>query len=167
MEDNPEASTIVNMIADLPGVAFESTDEAAVLARAGVTLSNERGAGESEYEWIARSFGGRWPEEAEAGWNWFARDGEGRPVGFATYEQRSFRWWWLDRWFDQADVGIFGPMGVDRSLRKKRLGRILLRRSLRSLQARGFARALIGAVGPVEFYERWAGARVVERLKRQ
>jgi hypothetical protein len=37
---------------------------------------------------------------------------------------------------------------------------------LTSLQQLGFKRAVIPAVGPVKFYERWCGARVVERLKR-
>lgn len=152
------------MLVELDGASFASADEAIVLEGARATLTHAKGASPDELGWIASAFGGRWPDEAAAGWNWFAKDVDCKTVGFATYEQRACRWWWLERWFDQPDVGIFGPMGVDPSMRGKSLGKILLRRALASLQERGFARALIGAVGPIEFYQRWAGARVVERL---
>lgn len=156
--------TIINMVVELENASFESKDEASVLEHAGAALTHARGARPDELAWIAHAFGGKWPDEAAAGWNWFAKTGDQRTVGFATYEQRACRWPWLERWLDRADVGIFGPMGVDSSMRGKSIGRILLRRALASLQACGFKRALIGAVGPVEFYERWAGAHVVERL---
>jgi GNAT superfamily N-acetyltransferase len=157
---------IVNMIVDLAGASFETPDEATVLAAAGVDLLNREGASDDDIAWIKRTFHGRWHEEAAAGWNWFARGPLG-VAGFAAYGQHSINFWWLEQWWDRKDVGIFGPMGVDKKLRGMRLGVVLARRALASLQAMGYAQAIIPAVGPVKFYEKHCGARVVERLKRR
>jgi len=142
-------------------------DETKVLARSKVSLINKQSANDAELAWIKAAFGGKWPEEAAAGWNWFALDPKGRPVGFATYEQRAINFWWLENWRDQPDVGLFGPTGVSWRMRRKGLGCILTRRALASLRVMGYQRALIPAVGPVKFYERCCGARVVERLKKR
>lgn len=157
---------IVNMLVELDGRSFENEHEAEQLAAVGARLEHHEGATEEESAWIARTFRGRWADEARAGWNWFAKDAAGATVGFATYEQREIHWWWLEGWLRQRDVGIFGPMGVERNLRGKNVGCILARRALSSIQGLGFRRALIPAVGPIRFYERCCGARVVERLAR-
>lgn len=151
------------MLVDLVGADFTTPGEAMTLAAAGVSLVGREGASPDDAEWIRSTFHGRWHEEAEAGWNWFARGSLG-PVGFATYGQHSIRFWWLDEWWDRTDVGIFGPMGVDAKMRGLKLGVILARRALASLQMMGFAHALIPAVGPVAFYEKHCGARVIQRL---
>ena len=156
---------IVNMLVDLAGATFDTPGEATLLAAAGVNLINREGAAEGDLDWIKRRFSNNWADEAAAGWNWFAR-ATLDTGGFAAYGQRSIRYWWLDHWWDRAEVGIFGPMGVDPSLRGMRVGVVLARRALASLQAMGFAQALIPAAGPIEFYERHCGARVVERLLR-
>jgi len=155
---------VTNMIVNLSGVSFKTEDESQVLAKLGVTLKNQRGADPAERDWIERTFDGKWPEEAVAGWNWFALNGAGEPVGFATYEQREHAWWWLNNWLDKPDVGIFGPTGVERRLRGRNLGCVLTRRALVSLQELGYARAIIAAVGPVKFYQRCCGASVAERF---
>lgn len=157
---------VINMIVDLKGPSFDTPDESTVLAAAGVNLVKLQGASDDDVAWIRRTFHGKWHEEAAAGWNWFARGPLG-PVGFAAYGQHSIRFWWLETWWDRADVGIFGPMGVDRKLRGAHLGVVLARRALGSLQAMGYSQAIIPAVGPVAFYEKHCGARVVERLVRR
>jgi len=154
------------MLVDLTAQSFDTPDEATMLAAAGADLINREGASPDDREWIRRTFHGRWHEEAAASWNWFARASSGT-VGFAAYGQHAIRFWWLDAWWDRSDVGIFGPMGVDKRLRGLHLGVILARRALGSLKAMGYAQAVIPAVGPVEFYERHCGARVVERLSRR
>jgi len=151
------------MLVDLVGADFTTPDESTILAAAGVSLVDREGAAPDDADWIRRTFHGRWHEEAAAGWNWFARGVMGA-VGFAAYGQHSIRFWWLDHWWDRKDVGIFGPMGVDKQLRGLHLGVVLARRALGSLQAQGYAHALIPAVGPVEFYEKHCAARVVDRL---
>src|ERR1700694_4505558 len=134
---------VINMIADLSQGSGESEDENAVLARAGVTLAHARGLSDDERAWLLRTFTPTWMKEAEAGWNWFAKDATGVPVGFASYEQRRYRWWWLRRWTAQPEVGIFGPMGVDPHMRGKGLGCVLARRALDSIRALGYTRAAI------------------------
>ena len=156
---------IVTMIVDLAGANFQTADEEGILSRLAVTLHHKLGTDDLERDWIRRKFRGRWYEEASAGWNWFAYDARNHPVGFATYEQREIKWWWLEKWWDAPGVGIFGPTGVERRLRGKFLGCILTRKALASMQERGFRQAIIPAVGPIEFYERCCGARVIEQLR--
>src|SRR5579864_8881018 len=144
------------MLVDLAGADFATPAEPTALAASGVSLVSREGASADDADWIRTTFRGRWHEEAAAGWNWFARGVLG-PVGFASYGQHSIRFWWLDEWWDRPDVGIFGPMGVDPKMRGLRLGIVLARRALASLQAMGYAQALIPAVGPVEIYEKHCG----------
>lgn len=156
---------IVNMTVDL-SASFVTEDETPLLQDAGLSLEHRRGASERDLAWIEATFGGEWHNESAAGWNWFARAADGGPAGFCAYGQRSYRWWWIEHWIDQPDVGIFGPMGVGRSSRGRQIGRILARRALGSMKAYGWARAVIAAAGPVEFYEHCCGAVVAERLDR-
>ena len=71
----------------------------------------------------------------------------GRLVGFAAYEctRRNF----------------FGPTGVLEAERGRGLGRALLLAALGGLRELGYAYAVIGGVGPAEFYERAVGARLI------
>lgn len=156
---------IVNMVVELTS-SFSTENEEALLRAAGLKLEHRNGAAESDIAWIRDVFGGAWDSEAASGWNWFARNAEGLTRGFCTYGQRRHRWWWLERWLDLPGVGIFGPMGVDTALRGKHIGRILARRALESMRLQGLARAIIGAAGPLAFYEHCCGATVVERLER-
>lgn len=156
---------VINMVVDLKGTSFTPTDDDTILASAGVTLLDRRGASEEEQAWIRHTFTPTWAKEAAVAWNWFAKNTAGETVGFATYEQRRYRWWWVRHWLKQPDVGIFGPMGVAPAWRSKHLGCLLARQALESLRTLGFARAVIPHVGPVGFYERCCGARVAERIK--
>ena len=72
---------------------------------------------------------------------------EGWLVGFAAYEctRRNF----------------FGPTGVVEEERGRGLGRALLLAALGGLRELGYAYAVIGGVGPAEFYERAVGARLI------
>lgn len=70
-------------------------------------------------------------------------------VGFAVYGVNQFG-------------NSFGPTGVNPDLRGLGAGAALLRLCLRDLRRAGFDRAAIGAVGPVPFYHRVAGARISE-----
>ena len=71
---------------------------------------------------------------------------EARYVGFASHG--------VNR------VGLFGPMGTDRALRKSGIGGVLLRRCLRDIRDAGLAGAEICWVGPVAFYARTVDAYV-------
>jgi phosphoribosylglycinamide formyltransferase-1 len=118
--------------------------------------------------WIDETFGGSWSSEAAAGQNLLARR-DGRPIGFATIEARGLRFRWLRGRALDPDTGLFGPFGVTESDRGGTLGRTLLLRALITLRERGYARALIAAVGDdslVRYYADVAGAHVVETFER-
>lgn len=136
---------------------------------AGVELSTEDGADERVLAWIDDEFGGYWSSEARAGRNVVARR-DGAPVGFATFDARALQFRWLRGLAREPGVGLFGPFGVAARERGDGLGTALLFRALGALRARGYDRALIGAVGDkslLEFYARVAGARVAERFVRR
>jgi len=156
---------IVNMLVDLRSADFTTPDEPTILAACGAALVDREGGSQDDLAWIRRTFRGKWADETRASRNWIARGSLG-PLGFASYGQHSIYYWWLESVWNRSDVGIFGPMGVDPKLRGMRLGVVLARRALRSLKAAGYAEAIIPAAGPLEFYEKHCGARVVERLSR-
>ncbi|HYM14376.1 MAG TPA: GNAT family N-acetyltransferase [Dehalococcoidia bacterium] len=72
----------------------------------------------------------------------------GRFVGFAVYEasRRDF----------------FGPTGVREDLRGAGIGASLLFRCLESMREMGYAYAIIGGVGPADFYAKVCGATLIE-----
>ncbi|MBV8148446.1 MAG: GNAT family N-acetyltransferase, partial [Candidatus Eremiobacteraeota bacterium] len=89
------------------------------------------------------------------------------PIGFATFDPKGLRFAWLRGAARERDVGVFGPFGVAHSARGSGLGAALLRLALANLRERGFARALIAAVGSEElirYYRETVGARVLERF---
>ena len=93
--------------------------------------------------WIAAKFGEGWGDEFECSFkalpvtSFVALKGN-RIVGFACY--------------DVASRGFFGPTGVLESERGKGIGTELLFRSLIGLRELGYAYAIIGGAGPVEYY---------------
>jgi GNAT superfamily N-acetyltransferase len=60
--------------------------------------------------------------------------------------------------FDTTQRGFFGPTGVAENARGLGLGKALLMKSLEALREIGFAYAIIGGVGPKEFYAKACGA---------
>jgi predicted N-acetyltransferase YhbS len=69
---------------------------------------------------------------------------EGEVVGFGAYEC--------------THRGFFGPTGVSESERGSGIGKALLFACLWGLREIGYAYAVIGAAGPVEFYAKTVGA---------
>lgn len=64
--------------------------------------------------------------------------------------------------YDSTLKGFFGPIGVDDSAHKKRLGSALLIRTLEAMRDAGYGYAAIGWAGPVEFFRKTVGATVIE-----
>ena len=58
---------------------------------------------------------------------------------------------------------FFGPAGVEESVRGKGIGKALLLVALYAQKAQGYAYAIIGGIGPAEFYAKAVGATVIER----
>lgn len=63
--------------------------------------------------------------------------------------------------FDVTQRGVFGPMGVQEAWRKMGIGSALLILSLHCMAQMGYKYAVIGEVGPVEFYQRVVQAKVI------
>jgi len=98
--------------------------------------------------WVARHFNTAWADEFEVSFrsapaSSYIAVREEALVGFACY--------------DVTARGFFGPTGVLPAERGRGLGVALLRRSLRALRALGYAYAIIGDAGPVEFYVKTVG----------
>lgn len=103
-------------------------------------------------EFVAENFKQSWADEISGGLarqpvTVFVALREGRLVGFAAYEC--------------TRKDFFGPTGVVESERGRGVGRALLVASLWGLRELGYAYAVIGGVGPAEFYERAVGARLI------
>lgn len=100
-------------------------------------------------QWIGQHFSTQWASEADVTFShqpiscFIALDQE-RLVGFACYEATC--------------RGFFGPGGVLEAYRGQGLGTILLLECLRSMKEMGYAYAIIGGVGPKDFYAKTVGA---------
>ena len=57
--------------------------------------------------------------------------------------------------------GFFGPTGVIEAARGKGVGKALVLASLWSLREMGYVYAIIGAAGPVHFYQKTVGAIII------
>lgn len=113
--------------------------QGATLRRA---LSPERGL---VADWVEAHFSRHWRSEVEVGFShqpidvWLATDASGL-LGFACG--------------DVTARGFFGPTGVLESARGRGIGEALLFKTLEDLRNRGFAYAIIGDPGPVDFYKK-------------
>ncbi len=123
------------------------------VATAGVTIQRAKAWTLAEVrEFVAKQFTRGWADEIGCAWSrtplsaFVALDG-GKLAGFAGY--------------DCAHPGVFGPTGVRRDRRGAGIGAALVLRCLIDMRARGYIYAIIGAVGPAEFYERTCGARLL------
>jgi len=126
---------------DLPQFEAEARVEAA-----GITV--RRAIAPERYfilEWIRQHFHELWAGEAALALSqlpttlWVAEH-EGRLLGFACH--------------DATAKGFFGPTGVDETARGQGIGEALLIATLKGMREAGYAYAVIGDPGPVEFYRK-------------
>jgi GNAT superfamily N-acetyltransferase len=61
---------------------------------------------------------------------------------------------------------FLGPLGVAAEWRKHDIGTALLLVGLEALRAQGYAYAIIGWAGPVTFFEKTVGAKIIENSER-
>ncbi|WP_404423844.1 GNAT family N-acetyltransferase [Nibricoccus sp. IMCC34717] len=93
-----------------------------------------------------------WPAEAARSLQlspvscWVAVE-NGKLLGFASY--------------DATALGIFGPTGVTEAARGRGTGKALLLACLLDMRLKGYAYAVIGWAGPVDFYRKAVGAIVI------
>lgn len=135
---------------DLPDVGIERS----TLAAEGIAI--RRCAPYERHivaEWIGRTFSPKWVSEYKIAMSRqpaaciIATHGQA-VIGFACY--------------DVTARGFLGPMGVAPDARRHGLGKALLVTALEQLLAQGYAYAVIGGVGPEEFYRRTVGAVPIE-----
>ena len=103
-------------------------------------------------QFIEKSFSVGWADEISVGFanqplTVFIATRDGRIIGFAGYEC--------------TRKAFFGPTGVDESERGRGIGKALLMASLWGLSELGYVYGIIGAAGPVEFYQEAVGAIVI------
>ncbi len=156
-------SSLVNLIVELDDRWVSSPE-----SLPGVAVATQSPADDRTLAWIDDAFGGSWSSEAYAGSSVVARRG-GAPVGFATFDAKGLKFAWLRGLARERGVGLFGPFGLTLEERAGGLGNHLLARALGALRERGYARALIAAVGDerlIRYYANAAGARVAERFDR-
>ena len=133
----------------------------------GFSMEIRAGADDRTLAWIDDEFGGSWSSEAFVGANVIVRR-DGEPVGFATIAAQGLKFHWLRGVAAQAGVGLFGPFGIAPDLRSQGLGDALLVVALCELKKRGYAQAMIAAVGDnslVLYYLKHAQAHVVETFE--
>jgi GNAT superfamily N-acetyltransferase len=103
---------------------------------------------------VGEHFGAEWASEADFAFahghpiRGFVAVVGGEIAGFAVYES--------------SRRGFFGPTGVRADLRGQGAGAALLFRCLHSMRDMGYAYAIIGGVGPAEFYVKTCGAVIIE-----
>ena len=103
--------------------------------------------------WVGKIFSGFWGSECDAAISrspatcWLAIENK-HLIGFTCY--------------DTSAKGFFGPIGVDESARGRNVGRALLLTCLHAMHWDGYAYAIIGGVGPIEFYQEVVGAVVIQ-----
>jgi predicted N-acetyltransferase YhbS len=139
---------------DLP----DATDYYRRTAEAGITVRRAEPWDRSRFRaFIQEQFGIPWADEAETAYihqpitAFIAMSGNDI-VGFAVYEC--------------TRRGYFGPTGVREDLRGRGIGAALLFRCLRAMFELGYAYAIIGGVGPAEFYETVCGAFIIPGSER-
>ena len=131
---------------DLP----DATELYGRVAAAGVTLRRARAFEKHTVaDFVRKHFSAKWVSEVEVALSrqpvaCFIATRDREILGFAC--------------FDVTQRGFFGPTGVAEHTRGLGLGKALLFKALEALRELGFAYAIIGGVGPRDFYAKACGA---------
>lgn len=107
---------------------------------------------------VAQKFSQSWADEISVGFarqpvsvfvatKKSAKTDERELIGFAAYEC--------------TRRGFFGPMGVAADAQREGVGKALLFAALEALKEMGYVYAIIGAAGPVRFYQKTVGAIII------
>ena len=100
-------------------------------------------------EFVRNTFTRAWESECDVSFSnhpvsCFIATEAGKIIGFASY--------------DSTCKNFFGPSGVAENKRGLGIGKALLLSCLHAMRANGFAYAIVGGVGPAEFYSKAVGA---------
>jgi hypothetical protein len=100
-------------------------------------------------DWVKERFNDLWSSEVDRALSntpvsCYIAIKEGCLIGFGCY--------------DATALGYFGPTGVEESRRGRGTGKALLLACLLDMRLKGYGYAVIGFVGPAEFYRKSVGA---------
>ena len=103
--------------------------------------------------WVQDNFSDYWASEAEVAFgrepvSCFIAVKDGTIMGFACH--------------DVTCRNFFGPTGVDPNARKGGVGTALLLACLEDMKHAGYGYAIIGGVGPADYYAKAVGAVAIE-----
>lgn len=134
----------------------DDSKEVAALAKQGVKIRRISPYESSLLRDFAATFSAYWADEVMNAFihqppTCFIATFERKIIGFAAYEctRRDF----------------FGPTAVHADWRGKGIGKALLLAALRAMLEYGYAYAIIGGVGPEDFYSKCIGATVIPDSK--
>jgi len=101
---------------------------------------------------VRENFSANWADEISVGFarqpvSVFVATKERELIGFAAYEC--------------TRRGFFGPMGVVENAKNNGVGKALLLAALAALKEMGYVYAIVGAAGPVRFYQKTVGAIII------
>jgi GNAT superfamily N-acetyltransferase len=100
-------------------------------------------------DWVVQNFSAAWASECEVA---FAR----QPVAcFIAIEQEQIIGFACH---DVTCRNFFGPTGVSESAQGRGVGKALLLACLHAMAGQGYGYAIIGGVGPAQFYAKTVGA---------
>lgn len=104
-------------------------------------------------EWVRKLFGDQWAGECAVSF-------DNHPVScvIAVHEKDIIGF----ACYDSAVKNFFGPTGVSEGERGGGIGKALFLSCLHKMAANGYAYAIIGSVGPSDFYRKTAGAVKIE-----
>jgi GNAT superfamily N-acetyltransferase len=100
-------------------------------------------------DWVQKKFNKAWSSETDMAFAnrplscFIALKGR-KLAGFACY--------------DATALGYFGPTGVESAFRNKGIGTALLFACMQDMRLKGYGYAIIGGVGPAEYYRKTVGA---------
>ena len=127
--------------------------DAARLREEGIVLRRVQSFEASRlHRFIAQNFSDGWADEVTPAISHqpiscFIAICEKRIIGFGAYEC--------------TNRNFFGPTGVLTEFRGKGIGKVLLLACLHAMREMGYAYAIIGGAGPVDFYAKTLGAVVI------
>ena len=130
---------------DLPDsrAAFERLRRDGIQLRRALAAEKHKVVG-----WVRENFAAGWASEAEIAFgrqpvSCFIAVKEGGIAGFACH--------------DATCRNFFGPTGVDPKLRNSGIGTALLFACLEAMRQQGFGYAIVGGVGPADYYSKAVG----------
>lgn len=103
--------------------------------------------------WVSTQFGDQWARECEVS---FSRLPPSCYIAVESNEIIGFAC------FDCTAKNFFGPSGVAEPARGNGVGKVLLLCCLDAMKRNGYGYAIIGGVGPADFYAKTVGAQLIE-----